>query len=220
MNQQTGGVAKKILAVMKEVGYVQKDGNNTFQHYKYVSEAAIADKVREAMTKCGLVAIPVVKSFDVASGGNTKSGAPQWLTTMLVDYQIIDPDSGDSVTATVLGQGIDSGDKGPYKAMTGANKYFLMKLLQIPTGDDPEKDDTEPAEERPEPVAPDDQAARKKAIELITGLEENKYQNIKAKQNARQKHLGKTDFVGVSMDALRAYYKHLLPPKEETDERE
>ena len=30
------------------------------------------------------------------------------------------------------------GDKGIYKAITGANKYALLKLLQLATGDDPE----------------------------------------------------------------------------------
>lgn len=48
------------------------------------------------------------------------------------------------------GQGVDSGDKGIYKAITGANKYFIYKLLNLPTGDDPESGNqtdhkTEPA---------------------------------------------------------------------------
>ena len=29
------------------------------------------------------------------------------------------------------------GDKGLYKALTGANKYMLFKLFQIETGNDP-----------------------------------------------------------------------------------
>jgi hypothetical protein len=41
----------------------------------------------------------------------------------------------------MIGEGQDAGDKGPYKAMTGAQKYALMKTFMIPTGDDPEADE-------------------------------------------------------------------------------
>ena len=39
------------------------------------------------------------------------------------------------------------GDKGVYKAITGANKYLLFKLFQIETGDDPENEVAPPQEE-------------------------------------------------------------------------
>ena len=42
------------------------------------------------------------------------------------------------------------GDKGLYKAITGANKYFLFKLFQIETGDDPERDTAPVAQEAPQ----------------------------------------------------------------------
>ena len=35
----------------------------------------------------------------------------------------------------------DAGDKGIYKAIAGAQKYALMKVFMIPTGDDPEADE-------------------------------------------------------------------------------
>ena len=40
--------------------------------------------------------------------------------------------------AKVAGQGIDAGDKAPYKAMTGALKYALLQSFLLATGDDPE----------------------------------------------------------------------------------
>jgi hypothetical protein len=45
------------------------------------------------------------------------------------------------------------GDKGTYKALTGANKYLLFKLFQIETGDDPEKDGDEEREGSKRPPA-------------------------------------------------------------------
>jgi hypothetical protein len=47
-------------------------------------------------------------------------------------------DSGEEIVAKVAGQGLDSGDKAPYKAMTGALKYALLQSFLLATGDDPE----------------------------------------------------------------------------------
>ena len=40
----------------------------------------------------------------------------------------------------MAGQGLDSGDKAPYKAMTGALKYALLQSFLLATGDDPEEE--------------------------------------------------------------------------------
>ncbi len=47
-------------------------------------------------------------------------------------------DSGEEIVAKVAGQGLDAGDKAPYKAMTGALKYALLQSFLLATGDDPE----------------------------------------------------------------------------------
>jgi hypothetical protein len=38
------------------------------------------------------------------------------------------------------GDGIDTGDKAPGKAMTYSDKYSLLKAYKVATGDDPDKD--------------------------------------------------------------------------------
>jgi hypothetical protein len=40
---------------------------------------------------------------------------------------------GSSVSATVMGEGMDSGDKASNKAMAVAHKYALLQILSIPT---------------------------------------------------------------------------------------
>ena len=42
------------------------------------------------------------------------------------------------------------GDKGIYKALTGCNKYALLKALQLATGDDPENEKEEPVRNAPQ----------------------------------------------------------------------
>ena len=54
-------------------------------------------------------------------------------------YTFADVDSDEQLVAKVAGQGLDSGDKAPYKAQTGALKYALLQSFLLATGDDPEK---------------------------------------------------------------------------------
>lgn len=138
-----GPVARKIHAVMSEVEKVGKDRKNEFQKYKYAGEADVVKVIRAAMVNHGLVAVPNLTSKSTIDAGATKSGTSQWLTEITVEYTMIDIETGSFITASFAGAGIDSGDKGLYKAFTGCNKYFLLKSFQIETDDDPEKESPE-----------------------------------------------------------------------------
>ena len=71
-----------------------------------------------------------------------------WITTVTVDGTFIDGDTGEVMPiATFVGTGADTGDKGVFKAMTGAEKYLLLKAFLISTGDDPEGDEKVDKEE-------------------------------------------------------------------------
>ena len=135
------GIASKLAAVMGEIDYIPKTGKNTAQNYAYATDAEISDKVRTAMTKHGVVMIPRVTSHSIREI-TTQKGNTLTINTVEMEFTFIDKDSGESVVAATVGEGMDSGDKGCYKAMTGATKYALLKSFQIPTGDDPEKDDS------------------------------------------------------------------------------
>jgi hypothetical protein len=50
----------------------------------------------------------------------------------------MDVDTAEEITVKVAGEGLDAGDKAPYKAMTGALKYALLQSFLLATGDDPE----------------------------------------------------------------------------------
>jgi len=139
--KKPNGVYAKILAVMGDVSHVGKDGFNKFQNYSYTSEYGILAVIRASMIEHGLVIIPDVLSCDALQVADTKAGQPQWITTVRVRYTFVDVDSGEKHVANFYGSGIDSGDKGYYKALTGANKYMFLKAFQLPSGDDPEKDE-------------------------------------------------------------------------------
>lgn len=118
---------------MRKVGYVQKDGKNEFHGYKYASEANLIAALRPALIDAGLVLIPSVTNVTQDEYGNTH---------VMMNFTLMD-DEGYTFTFSGAGSGNDRnkngvGDKGIYKAITGATKYALMKTFLLETGDDPE----------------------------------------------------------------------------------
>lgn len=149
-------ILKALNDVMAKVAYVQKTGKNNFHGYKYASEADVLEKLRPALIEAGLILIPSIKNIsDIDTNGNTN---------ITVEYTLAHKDGEiwpEKIVAVGCGndrnkQGL-VGDKGIYKALTGANKYLLFKLFQIETGDDPENDEVvaPPAKEQPKPQLPE-----------------------------------------------------------------
>lgn len=131
-------IAQALHEVMSKVSYVQKSGKNAFHGYKYAGEADLLEKLRPAMLEAGLLLIPSIKGVSPID--------EHGVTTVQMEYTLVHKD-GDIWPNVICaaGQGGDKnkngvGDKGLYKAITGANKYLLFKLFQIETGDDPEND--------------------------------------------------------------------------------
>ena len=142
-------ISKKLIAVMREVGYVQKAGHNDFQNYKYATEADAIRAVRPAMVRHGLCMIPSVTDSYMDDHGNTHVN---------VLYRIFDED-GNFLSFEGVGCGNDKnsrgvGDKGIYKALTGANKYALLKTFLMETGDDPEIPNEQEKSFKQTPVIP------------------------------------------------------------------
>jgi hypothetical protein len=131
-------IAQALHQIMTEVGYVQKTGKNSFHGYKYAGEADLLEKLRPAMLNAGLLLIPSIKTVSPVDENG--------ITTVQMEYTLVHKDGDvwpDKIGAAGAGGDKNKngvGDKGLYKAITGANKYLLFKLFQIETGDDPEVD--------------------------------------------------------------------------------
>ena len=129
-------ILRAMHAVMSEVDYVQKKGENDFHGYKYATEADVLDRLRPAMVKHGLVLIPSIHQVSTID--------PHGNTNVVVNYTLAHVSGAvwpQVITAAGCGNDRNKngvGDKGVYKALTGANKYLLFKLFQIETGNDAE----------------------------------------------------------------------------------
>lgn len=151
---ETDKIVAAIIAVMNSCDFIKKHGKNDYHGYTYVQEADLIAGLRPEMVAQGLCYMPYVKESRTRTRVNHK-GKEFAITSMLVDYTLYHT-SGQWISACVEGQGEDEADKGGYKAMTGATKYFLHKAFMIATGDDPEQfdskangGDSKPQETRP-----------------------------------------------------------------------
>lgn len=132
-------IASKLVKIMGECAYVQKDGTNKFHNYKYASAANILEKVNESCVKHNVASIATTEIVSTMDR-TTAKGNTELLVIVKTSLLLIDGDSGESVTAVGLGSGQDIGDKAVMKASTAAIKYAWMTTLNISTGDDPEAD--------------------------------------------------------------------------------
>lgn len=117
----------------------EKDGLNRHQSYKYITEKQYKQNFQKALQQAGLLFKCEELSHDFLGAVSDKMN----LTTVTLKMTLIDPESGESECFQITGAGADSGDKGIYKAYTGALKYFLATNFLVAEDDDPEKDEPE-----------------------------------------------------------------------------
>lgn len=145
---------QRIAGVMNEVSTIAKTGYNSFHHYYYATEEDVLETLRPLFIKYGLILMITVDSVEVGrklgEGGEIADGDLRRVALRFSIRSIDNPEEkGESV---FWGEGQDKGDKGFYKAYTGAMKYWLLKTFMVSTGDDPELDTRTKA-----PPAKDDQ---------------------------------------------------------------
>lgn len=136
-------VYEKILNIMNEVGYLNKDGfveTGKGKGYKALTDEKVLTAIRPVMVKHRLIMLPVgmdhrradekVKDYQ----GNEKTNR---ITDVNMTFRIINVDDPkDYVDVVSSGTGVDTQDKGIGKAMTYAKKYAITNSFLIPSGED------------------------------------------------------------------------------------
>jgi len=143
---------QKLAEVRRRIGYIQKRGHNERHNYSYVTAADIAGSIGDLLSELGVVVIP--KLQDISYESAVGRGEATRMARVVMAYTFADVDSGEEIIAKVAGQGLDSGDKAPYKAMTGALKYALLQSFLLATGDDPEEERVSPGNHSATPREP------------------------------------------------------------------
>lgn len=131
---------QKLIQIYNEIDHVEKAGRNAKQNYNFVRAADVLRVVREAFAKYGVYAetnYELLGTYDI----KTNSGGNMHTATVRVTIVLHDADSDESLVISGLGDGADGGDKGIYKAQTGATKNALRNGFLLPDEADPESDE-------------------------------------------------------------------------------
>lgn len=142
-------IFEKLLKITSEMKNVNKNlevgvGKNS---YKAVGEADVLKAVKELEEKYRIYSYPksrkivdreileTKKMYD----GRTIEGNQIFMRIETI-YKFINIDKPEeSIEITTYGDGVDTQDKAPGKAMTYGDKYALMKAYKIITGEDPDQ---------------------------------------------------------------------------------
>ena len=127
---------RQLRADLATRGILKREGNNTFDKYKYFSEAQYKSLFTELFSAHGLELRSSVSDYSMVEGTEKQANGRQ----VTMEFELMDTETGWSETSKVVGEGFDKGDKAGYKAMTGALKYYLACTFLVATGDDPEVD--------------------------------------------------------------------------------
>lgn len=149
-----------IGKAMDEIGAISKDSYNQQQKFKYRGIDAVMNALNPVMRKYGLFVTPEVLSHQ-REERQTSSGGRLLYSILTMKYTMYAPD-GSNVSAVVIGEGMDSGDKASNKAMSVAMKYAMFQLFCIPTEEMIDPDSETPPESKPvqkQPIPAPHQAA-------------------------------------------------------------
>jgi len=158
---------QRMWYIQDEMQYLQKTGYNSFHKYNYTTEEDLLNKVKPLLKEARVLFV-----FGITGAVDT----PDNITRVTAEGKFINIDNPEEViTVLGIGEGADfnskgtRGDKGGYKATTGAHKYLIMKAFHCATGDDPEVDVTTPEPPKPkDKVAPSVDEFHKKVSAMTT----------------------------------------------------
>lgn len=123
-------LAEKLNKAITDIGPVQKDGSNSFQNYRFQSEAAIKSAVKKAISANGFDIIP---SYEILGQRDVqgRKGTLNHIVDVMGTFTITDGRKDQEMVGQMPGTGMDTGEKATAKACTSAQKYFYKQLFNI-----------------------------------------------------------------------------------------
>lgn len=150
-----GNIYQAITNIMSEGYAITKDKRNAQQGFRYRGIDDVLNTFQPLLAKHHVFVVPEV--LDQQRQERTTGKGGSLLYSLLRMRYTFYAEDGSSVSAVVVGEGMDSGDKASNKAMSVAMKYAMFQVFCIPTEEmqDPDADTPEPSKpkaEQPEPV--------------------------------------------------------------------
>lgn len=139
-------IYEKMAEITAEINTVAKNLNvetGKGKSYRAVSEADVLAAVKPIEKKHGVYSYPyereIVESGELVNQTQYGERKSLFLRVRTV-YRFVNTEKPDEhIDIVTYGDGVDSQDKAPGKAMTYGDKYALLKAYKIQTGDDPDQ---------------------------------------------------------------------------------
>lgn len=155
-------IFQRMLNATSEIDRVAKNLKvdiSSRQSYKAVAEADVLEAVKPIEEKYGIYSYPYAREIikdEIITNTTTYEGKTTERSSLFMRiktvYRFVNTDNPlEYIDITTYGDGVDTQDKAPGKAMTYADKYALLKGYKIQTGDDP---DAESSKELKKPEKP------------------------------------------------------------------
>lgn len=142
-------IYEKMSAITAEISAVAKNLNvgEGRSAYKAVGEADVLAAIKPIEAKHKVYSYPAKRNViwtDVMTSVSTYKDTTKEVNKLCMRietiYRFVNCENPEEyIDITTYGDGVDSQDKAPGKAMTYADKYALLKAYKIITGDDPDQ---------------------------------------------------------------------------------
>lgn len=131
MEGNTPKIYEAINGVMADIGAVGKNKKNQQQGFMFRGIDDVMNALAPALVKNKVFIVPEV-THEERTERTTPKGGVLFYTRLHVTYHFYTTD-GSCITAKVIGEAMDSGDKATNKAMSIAYKYAAFQVFNIPT---------------------------------------------------------------------------------------
>ncbi|MCD7034338.1 ERF family protein [Metabacillus sp. GX 13764] len=144
MSEAKLNLFQKLVEVRKSVPYLKKESQG--HQYQYTGSSQVLASVRAKMDELGVMLLPKVIAHNLIEG-KTDKGKKEYMTELEIEFTWINADNpSETFVSTWYGQGVDNAEKGVGKALTYAEKYYMLKTFNIAT----DKDDPDAFQEKAE----------------------------------------------------------------------
>ena len=144
-------IYEKMMLITEEIGVIEKNLKvqvTQTNSYKAVSERDVLDNVKPLEKKYRIYSYPIdrkITESDILAKETEYNGKTTRTNTLFmrleITYRFVNIDKPEEyIDIKTYGDGLDTGDKAPGKAMTYGDKYAFLKAYKISTGDEPDKE--------------------------------------------------------------------------------
>jgi hypothetical protein len=157
-------IHQRLVSVIERIEYIQNEGENKHDKYKYPTIYQIIGEVRKALIKEGLTLWIWTIEEKELEPGKTKSGTTMNRYKVILGARLTNSDNpNEYLESNYSGISFDVSDKAQSKAYTQAYKTMMKQLFQIETGDD--------ARNEPDNVTPEETV-----IDITENMPDNVWQ--------------------------------------------